>query len=63
MTKSQAASSSRLIWALAAIYSVAVLAVGLWASFATGEWIALLAASGLVIVPVVTLGFRRRQPH
>lgn len=61
MTKSHAAVLSRRMLALAIIYSVLMLAIGLWVSLATGEWIALLCASGLVVVPVGALAVRTKK--
>ena len=60
MTKSQTTASPRWVWIAALIYSVTLLAIGLWVSLATGEWIALLSASGLVVVPVGVLAFRAK---
>ncbi|TFC58655.1 MULTISPECIES: hypothetical protein [unclassified Cryobacterium] len=44
------------------LWSVAVLGLGLWVSLATGEWIALLCAAGLVILPIGGLALRARRP-
>ena len=47
---------------LAWLWSVVVLGVGLWVSLATGEWIALVCAAGLVILPLGGLAHRARRP-
>jgi len=40
-------------WLIAGIaYSVAIVAAGFGVSIATGEWLALICATGLVVVPV-----------
>lgn len=44
------------------LWTVVVLGIGLWLSLATGEWIALLCAAGLVILPIGGLALRSRQP-
>jgi hypothetical protein len=43
-------------------WSILVLGIGLWVSLATGEWIALLCAAGLVILPLGGLALRSRRP-
>jgi hypothetical protein len=40
-----------------------VLAIGLAVSVATGEWIALLCASGLVILPIGGMALRAKTRH
>jgi uncharacterized membrane protein (DUF2068 family) len=63
MSTAQITSSRRLIWAGAIVYSLAIPAMGLWVSLATGEWIALLLAGGLVVFPVGGVAFlRSRKP-
>lgn len=43
---------SRRTTIFAWVYSVVILGAGLWVSLATGQWLALVCAVGLVIVPV-----------
>ena len=43
------------------LWSVVVLGVGFWVSLATGEWIALVCAAGLVILPLGGLALRARR--
>jgi len=47
------------------LWSVLVLGIGLWVSLATGEWIALVCASGVMILPFAggALRARRSQPQ
>ena len=52
MSKSQPNPSPRWIRPVAIVYIVVVLAIGLWVSLATGEWLALLCAFGLIVVPI-----------
>ncbi|MGV8911912.1 MAG: hypothetical protein ACOH14_04775 [Rhodoglobus sp.] len=61
MTKSQAAASPGWVWGLAATYSLLILAAGLWVSVATGEWIALVCVSGLILLPLGGLARRRSR--
>ncbi|QYH36579.1 hypothetical protein [Salinibacterium sp. M195] len=63
MTKPQAAVLSRRMLTFAVVYSVLILGIGLWISLATGEWIALLCASGLVILPVGAAAVRAKKPR
>ncbi|MBH0010284.1 hypothetical protein ESZ53_00920 [Salinibacterium sp. UTAS2018] len=67
MTKSQTLPLPRWAWVSLALYSVTIIAVGLWASIATGEWIALVSASGLVVLPLGVMAYRQsstqRQPE
>ena len=51
---------SKWIWSVAIVYSAVILTTGLWVSLATGEWIALLLATGLVVVPVGGVALRAR---
>lgn len=44
------------------LWSVVVLGLGLGLSLATGEWLALLCAAGLVILPLGGLAVRARRP-
>ncbi|WP_165384938.1 hypothetical protein [Cryobacterium sp. SO1] len=43
--------------------SVLVLGVGLWASLAAGEWIAVLCVAGPVILPIGGLALRAQRPY
>ena len=62
MSTAQITSTQRRIWIFGIIYSLAILATGLWVSLATGEWIALFCAGGLVVFPVSAVAlFRSRK--
>ena len=61
MSTNEITSSRRLIWAGGIVYSLVILAIGLWVSLATGEWIALLCAGGLIVFPVSGLAFFRSR--
>lgn len=64
MATTQQTSSPRWILIVGWLWSVIILGVGLVVSLATGEWIALLCAAGLVILPIGSLLFRaRRMPR
>ena len=52
MTEATTDSFSRRTAVIGWVYSLVVLSIGLVVSLATGEWLALLCAAGLVIVPV-----------
>ncbi len=59
---------SRRIWFAAIFYSVVMISLGFWVSLATGEWIAILCAFGLVVLPSGGLAFglrasRHKAPH
>lgn len=43
------------------VFSAIILTLGIWVTIATGEWIALLLALGLVIIPVGTVKSRARN--
>jgi hypothetical protein len=58
MSNSQTTTSRRWTWTFGIVYSVVILGIGLWVSLATGEWIALLCASGLVIIPIGGMAVR-----
>jgi len=49
---------SQWIWIVGIVYSSVILTTGLCVSVATGEWIALLCAVGLVVVPVGSVALR-----
>ena len=63
MSATAAAPSPRWIWISALGYSLVVLGIGLWMSLATGEWVALLCASALVVLPVAGVAARSRWPR
>ena len=63
MTIPRSTISTRATWGFAILYSVVVLAIGLAVSVATGEWIALLCASGLVILPIGGMALRAKTRH
>jgi len=44
---------------IAVVYSAVVIALGVWVSVASGEWLALVCALGLVIVPLGIAGRRK----
>lgn len=44
---------------IAVVYSAVIVALGLWVSVASGEWLALVCALGLVIVPLGIAGRRK----
>ncbi|KGJ72304.1 hypothetical protein GY21_16260 [Cryobacterium roopkundense] len=60
MSTARVSSSPTWIWTVGIVYSVVILGIGFWASLATGEWIALLCAAGLVVVPVGGVALRSR---
>ncbi len=62
MTLDQTAATHRRTTLFGWLWSVLVLGIGLWVSLATGEWIALLCAAGLVILPIGGLALRARRP-
>lgn len=37
---------------LPVVYCLLILGLGLWVSLATGEWIAMVCAAGLLVLPV-----------
>jgi hypothetical protein len=61
MTSSQLAQSRRRFQLAGWAFSAIVLTAGVWVTIATGEWIALLLALGLVIIPVGTVKSRARN--
>ena len=63
MTTPRSTVSVRASWGFALCYSVVLLTLGLIVSVATGEWIALLCASGLLILPLGGMALRaNKQP-
>ena len=64
MTTSQNDRSRRRWLITGSAYSLVIIAAGLAVSIATGEWIALVCAIGLVVVPVGAARVRsRRSPR
>jgi hypothetical protein len=55
MTTPSADRSARIIFRFAIFYSVFLLGLGIWVSAVIGDWIPLLLAFGLIIVPIVGL--------
>ena len=60
MSATAAGPSPRWIWISALVYSLVVLGIGLWMSVATGDLLALLCASALVVLPVAGVAARSR---
>ncbi|MBA8829569.1 hypothetical protein FB555_001678 [Alpinimonas psychrophila] len=58
MSTAQITSSRRRFWIFGIVYSLVILAAGLWVSLATGEWIAFFCAGGLVVFPVGGVALR-----
>jgi hypothetical protein len=54
--------SNRIIFRFAIFYSVFLLSLGIWVSIVLGDWIPLLIASGLIIVPVGGLTAYNHRP-
>ncbi|TFD09314.1 MULTISPECIES: hypothetical protein [unclassified Cryobacterium] len=63
MSTAQINPSQHWIWFFGIVYSVVILGIGLWVSLVTGEWIAILCAVGLVLVPIGGLAVRSRRSH
>jgi len=61
MTVDRSATTARRTTLFGWGWSILVLGIGLWVSLATGEWIALLCAAGLVILPLGGLAMRARR--
>jgi hypothetical protein len=61
MSTAEIDTTRRWMWVFGVVFSVTILALGLWLSLATGEWIALLCASGLVALPVGGVALRSRR--
>lgn len=54
--------SDRIIFRFAIFYSAVLLGLGIWVSVVLGDWIPLLIASGLIIVPVGGISAWNRRP-
>ena len=54
--------SHRIIVRFGIFYSLVILSLGLWVSVVTGDWIAMLVASGLVVLPISGLTAYNRRP-
>jgi hypothetical protein len=61
MTSSQLARSRRRFQLAGWVFSAIVLTAGIWVTVATGEWVALLLALGLIIIPAGTVKSRARS--
>lgn len=61
MTLDQTAATHRRTALFGWLWSVLVLGIGLWVSLATGEWIALVCASGLMVLPFAGVALRARR--
>ena len=55
-------NSDRIIFRFAIFYSAVLLGLGIWVSAVLGDWIPLLIASGLIIVPVGGISAWNRRP-
>ena len=60
MTATRSEKTNRRIWVFALVYSLAIMGVGFWVALATGEWIAVVGALGLVVFPIGKIGWRTR---
>lgn len=49
MTTTRIERTNLRVWAFAIVYYLAVMSIGVWVALATGEWIAIVAALGLVV--------------
>jgi dipeptide/tripeptide permease len=61
MNSPQIQRTRRRLQAVGWVFSAIILTLGIWLTIATGEWIALLLALGLVIIPVGTVKSRARN--
>ena len=55
-------NSHRIIVRFGIFYSLVILSLGLWVSVVTGDWIAMLLALGLVVLPVGGIAAYNRRP-
>ncbi|MFO7691115.1 MAG: hypothetical protein R6W83_11295 [Cryobacterium sp.] len=55
-------NSHRIIVRFGIFYTLVLLSLGLWVSVVTGDWIALLVASGLIVLPIGGLAAYNRRP-
>ncbi|MBO0909691.1 hypothetical protein [Arthrobacter sunyaminii] len=46
-------------WVVPVVYCLLIIGLGLWVSVATGEWIAMVCAAGLLVLPVRGYSSRR----
>jgi hypothetical protein len=61
MNTAQIDRNRRRFQAVGWVFSAIVLGTGLWVTIATGEWIAILLATALVIIPAGTVKSRARN--
>ena len=61
MNTAQMDRNRRRFQAIGWVFSAIVLGIGLWVTIATGEWIAILLATALVIIPAGTFKSRARN--
>ena len=59
MSNTRVRPSLKTLTLIAVVYSAVIIAVGVWVSVATGEWLALVCALGLVVVPLGIVGRRK----
>jgi hypothetical protein len=59
MSNTRVRPSLKTLTLIAAVYSAVIIALGVWVSVATGEWLALVCALGLVVVPLGIVGRRK----
>jgi hypothetical protein len=56
MSRQRSDKASYPSMVLPMVYSAGIIVLGLWVSISTGEWVAMICAAGLVVLP---LGHRR----
>ncbi|MFC5928412.1 hypothetical protein D6T64_20545 [Cryobacterium melibiosiphilum] len=54
--------SNRIIFRFAIFYSAFLLGLGIWVSVVLGDWLPLLIAVGLIVVPMGGLTAYNRRP-
>ncbi|MCC3270857.1 hypothetical protein MUG94_01250 [Arthrobacter gengyunqii] len=60
-TKSDQTRKTQPSLAVPAVYCLIIIGLGLWVSLATGEWIAMVCAAGLLVLPVRGYSNRRSK--
>ncbi|MET4580539.1 hypothetical protein ABIE21_000029 [Conyzicola nivalis] len=59
MSNTRVRPSLKTLTLIAVAYSAVIIALGVWVSVSTGEWLALVCALGLVVVPLGVVGRRK----